>query len=127
MKNQKNEVSELINESIELIHKGSEWTPLINLNDFSFINLNNKGEKFQGVFLGEYPEFCKLANIEQKPSIKGYVFLTEYGIQIMSIYHSLKQQLNENAIGKYIAVLRGESVIEEGEVKFIYFHLSVKK
>ncbi len=105
----------------------SEFEPVMNKEAFSFSNLETKGEFLEGVFLGDYKSFCEKANVTPKPKIKGYVFLNEFGIQIVGEYHALEKLLTSDKFGKKLRILRGEEVVKDGKTKYVNFHVFVKK
>jgi len=106
-----------------------DFEPIMDYDSFNFAQLENENDKLIGTYLGTYSQVCERMNSKPKPKVKGHVFFTEKGLEVVNHYHALDKSLNDSLINKMLLIVRGKTVYKEGtnEAKYINFLIATKK
>lgn len=117
--------------SVEAIQPNIEndgFTPVIDFESFQFCNLEKEGDSLIGTYLGTYADMCERLNAKPKPRVKGHVFFTEKGLQVMGAFHSLDKNLRKDLVDKLVKVVRLTTEFKDsGEVRYVNYQVLFRR
>lgn len=104
-----------------------------NVEQFEIVKLEKEGDKFKGYFLGDYAQTCEAMGAKSKNKIKGWLFVTPFGLKLVSNYHAIDQKLLKVEPNSSVLIIRGKNEYNKGadpqtaKPKYVNFTVLVGK